>query len=246
MNDIDPQLLDKLQKIMELAVRGGTQGEMEAAMARASEIARKHGIDLAKLPPRPDGRRKPMDITEKSGLRTSTTYEHAYHAWIMATLHDVFGVKILVSRTRLGSHPYIRNIWIIGESSDVLIASTLFPWLENLFPKFYHKALKQGLVPKSFAGQNGYYYGLYKGIVDNNKRAEAAMPAEDRSKWAMVVVDKQALIEKYTAEKHQVTAPKASRKKYDSRSMGQGMQDGVKIKLRQVSNDSTVPARQVS
>ena len=208
------EIIEKLQKIMALATGGATQGEMEAAMGRAKELAMKHGIELASLPAREQNRsRLALDIENNSGLKLSTRYEHPYHTWVLQTLEKAFGLKLILSRGRIGSHP----------------------WLEGLFPKLYGKAVKEGRLPKNFAAANGFYYGLYQGILSNNKRQEDALTGSDKTNWALVVRSKEEQIAETVALAFpELKKAKASHKKYNGQAINHGVLQGSKIKLNQV------------
>jgi predicted DsbA family dithiol-disulfide isomerase len=47
--NVDENVIEKLKKVLNLANRGGTQGEAEAAFRRAKEIAMRYNIDLASI-----------------------------------------------------------------------------------------------------------------------------------------------------------------------------------------------------
>lgn len=232
---MDQLVIEKLQKILSLAHgRGATEGEMQAALARAQEIAIKHGIDLASVPERQEKSRIRIDVGKSSEFRTSTRYEHPYHPWVALVCEACFDVKFLFWRTRVGSHPYIHKMIVIGEPTDVALALEIYRWLEDLFPSLYHKAVKRGEVLKNFAGQNGYYAGLYRGIKLNNEREKDKMAEGDKSKWALVVVSKKDAIEKHVEDNYKIKNPKTSRKSYDAASQRQGINDGKQIKLKQM------------
>lgn len=233
-------IIEKLQKILALTEtgRGATQGEVEAAMARAAEIARKHGIEMASIPKREENRsRVAMEMDTAKELKTSTRYEHPYHNFIAKTLEDVFGVRFIIWKTHLGSHPYITQMHIVGEATDVAIVVALYPWLEKMFPKIFGEGVAAGRFSKkrTFADQNGCYFGLYKGIVERNHREEEKMGNEDRDKWALVVVDKRDTIARHVDENYKFGKAKQSHKKYSQAGYEYGSERGQNINLRQVS-----------
>jgi Protein of unknown function (DUF2786) len=231
------EIIEKLQKIIALANdRGATQGEMEAAMGRAQELALKHGIELATLPAREQNRSKlALDIENNDGLKLSTRYEHPYHTWVLQTLEKCFGLKLILSRGRIGSHPYLHKIWLIGEKTDVAMAIALFPWLEGLFPKLYGKAVKEGRLAKNFGTANGFYYGLYQGILSNNKRQEDALTGTDKTNWALVVRSKtEQIAETVALAFPKLKEAKASHKKYNGSAIDHGVEKGSQIKLGQI------------
>lgn len=244
---MNEEIIEKLQKIMALANgRGATQGEMEAAMARAKEIAMRHGIELASLPAREEGKSRLAEEVKSHnpGLKTSTRYEHPYHNWVLVSLQNVFGVRFLFTRGRIGSHPYLRNMWIVGTEADVALAVALFPWLENLFPKLFLKQARAGVLDKSFAAQNGFYTGLSRGISEANQREEAKLNPEDASKWALVVRSKADAIEelmKSLVPKNKNKKDKKDRKRYDGEAYAAGVQKGGEINLNQLDASKAKP-----
>jgi len=240
-------IIEKLQKILALAsCKGATQGEMEAAMARAKEIAMRHGIELAALPARAESKSKlgeDVKAHKPEGLKTSTRYEHPYHNWVICSLEKGFGVRFLFSRGRIGSHHYLSNMWIVGTETDVALASALFPWLEDLFPKLFWKGVRAGRLDKSFASQNGFYWGLYTGIVEANKREEAKLNTADKSSWAMVVRSKEDAVaacleelfpKKDSGKDKKAQKPKENRKSYDAHAYYAGKAKGAEINLNQL------------
>jgi len=244
---MNEQVIEKLQKILALAnCKGATQGEMEAAMARAKEIAIRHGIELAALPARAESKSKlGVDVKahKPEGLKTSTRYEHPYHNWVMKSLERVFGVRFLFARGRIGCHPYLTNMWIVGTETDVALTTALFPWLEDLFPKLFWKAVRAGTTDKSFACQNGFYMGLCSGIAEANKREEAKLNPEDRSQWALVVRSKEDAVaqclaelfpKKDSDEDTKAQKPKKDRKSYDPDAYYNGKAKGEQINLNQL------------
>lgn len=233
MND---KIIERLQKILALANdRGATQGEMEAAMAKARELAIQHNIDLAALPAREESRSRSLQM-ERQEFRTSTRYEHPYHNWVLKTLEDVFEVRFALVRTRLNGHPYLSRIYCLGEATDVALALALFPWLEELFPKIYGQAVREGRLRKNFADANGCYFGLYRGIQQVNARVDAQVDSAQASSLALVVRDKRAALDQMLAELN--LKKRESRKRFAQEAIHYGHAKGESINLRQVGAQS--------
>jgi len=233
MNTVNDAVIEKLQKILNLAQagRGATQGEMEAAMARAKEIALKHNIELSSVTPNADnGKNKETITIDKHTLRVRSQTQQKYHRWIFAVLKECFGIRVITG----GS-----TIWFVGESVDVLICTQLFPWLEDVFYSTYNKAANAGIVQRNAAGKNGIYSGLYLGLVAANKREEAKLTKEEMGCMALVLVKKEDLIKaKVEEEFPTLRTPKARSLEISGRGQAHGYTKGKSIRLNQTGSGS--------
>lgn len=238
MNTELSPVIEKLQKILALADnQAATEGEVQSALARAKEIAMKHGIDLMTMPCRDDAKSKvTLKVGTYKGLRPSNRYIHPYHNWIMRTLEEVFGVKFLFHTFWAGSHPFYGPIYVLGEETDVQMCFQLFPWLEKLFPKLFRKQRATGRLGNSQREQNGFYYGLFEGICATNRQVEVQV--EDKETWALVVQSKQDLVNQ-ELEKHKIRKKKKQRKQFDAYAMGIGTEEGKEIHLSQLPANAT-------
>lgn len=193
-------ILAKIQKLLNLAdqARGGTQAEMENAMAKATALAREHNIDLATVA---EGEVKTGLQVDSVILKTSTKYERPYHNEILGTLRACFGVKtILHAYWTPQAQRVIMHITMVGEKTDLIIAEYCWKFLEQNFPLCWSNYRKEQGIKDSWTSSRSYWVGLGNGIRENNRRAVEAMPSDQRNKYALVLVDKTALIEAKTAE----------------------------------------------
>jgi len=239
IHTMNKDIVEKLRKILELAVRGATQGEMEAAMARAKALAMRYQIDLTTIGPRKEKNPSASLNIDHAHIQSSTRYVRPYHNWVLRTLEEVFDVRFLVWKRCIGSHLHWTQVFCIGEEADIVIATTLFPWLEKLFPALHYKAVKEGKILKNHAHENGYYLGLHNAIKRTSKREEEKLTTNDRNAFALVVYDKKAAIESKLLELAGGKCAKGrSRKSYDATAEAWGLEDGKGINLNQLGQQT--------
>ncbi len=225
------EVIEKLQKVLNLANGlNATQGEMEAAMGRAKEIALRYNIDLASVELNKDNGKTGAGLkVEKHTLKIRSKHEQKYHRWIYNALQACFGVKVI--RTHGGT------VYFIGATVDVLICSQLFPWLEQVFYQTYWRAKKAGVVVSCAADKNGIYYGLYLGIVEVNSREEEKLTQTEKSCVALVLRRKEDLIKAKVKEEFPfLRKVKQSQFTTNTGAMDHGRQEGRKINLRQTGS----------
>jgi len=225
---VTDEIVERIRKCLALAHgKNATQGEMEVAMAKAKEIAMRYSIDIGTVGVAGKDDNKPSMTTDRGDIKLRSKKPQKYHYWINAALQEIFGIKVV--RTW--------NAFIyIGETVDVAICSELFPWLEDVFYSTYNtRANVTG--KRDAAAKNGTYWGLYRGLVDTNKRAEAALSATDKQSWALVVVNKSALVEQRMKEEFPSLKEgrKSSLRKVDHSAYEAGYEKGKSINLRQTS-----------
>lgn len=226
------EIIEKLKKILALANdKGAPQGEVEAALAKAKEIAMRHAIDLAGIDLNGKDEGAPGMETDRADIAFRSKKPQKYHRWILLVLNHVFGIETVTT----WSGPLGQHYVFIGEPTDVAISQLLFPWLEDVFYKTYTQAKKLGLAVPNAASKNAVYIGLARGIIEANERAEAALSPDDKSKWALVVVNKEALVQKRMHEEfpNLRTAKAARPLSINGQALQYGRDEGRKINLRQ-------------
>lgn len=229
MNTQNEAVIEKLRKVLNLANGlNATQGEMEAAMARAKEIALRHNIDLARIELNKDNGKGTADLKiEKHTLKIRSKHEQKYHRWIYAVFQECFDIKVI--RTSWGG-----TVYFIGETVDVMICTELFPWLENVFYRTYLKAKKEGRAMPCAADKNGVYWGLYRGIVEVNKREEQKLNKEEATCMALIVRRKEDLVQaKVEEEFPELEKARKSKLTTNAAAMSFGYNEGKKIRLNQ-------------
>lgn len=238
---VNEKVLEKLRKILVLAGnKAATAGEVEAAMARAKEIAMQNNIDLAGID-LTDPNAKPganIQMANDDGLQLGVAFWRKYHVWVCHVVQKVFGVRIITNRYKQGSRERCNKIWIIGEVTDVAVAKVMFSWLEELYPKSYRQAVNSFAIPEdNAAAQHGYYRGLTTGILEMNvkkeKEAEAQVGAQ---KWGLIVRNKETAVEAKVAECFPHLEHKQSKAvRVDHEAAAHGYMKGRQINLNQVS-----------
>ena len=93
----------------------------------------------------------------------------------------------------------IDSITLIGEAVDIAIAKEIFVWLQDLFPSLYKRAIKSGMLRDCAASRNGFWGGLWQGILEANKRQEASVKQAEAQTYALVLRSKEDAIEVSTA-----------------------------------------------
>jgi hypothetical protein len=225
--------IEKLKKILALAnCKSATQGEIEAAMARAREIAARHGIEIATI-----------NFNEGKAAVSSvgseyTKYEkhlQPYHLPLLSAIMAVFDVTILRHQFYRHNRRVFSGLTIVGEETDVAMAKEILPWLENMFSRSYARAIREGRFSKSWATANSYYAGLRDGIILANKRQDETLKGQDAQTWAMVVRSKQDLIAKKIEDMYGKLRNERSLKKgSEGTAYSYGREKGSNINLRQV------------
>lgn len=227
-------LLEKLKKILRLAnCQSATPGEAEAAMARASELARKHNIDLAMVnfQSDPTGSKLEMSVDrQQCGIRSKRF--QMYHQNIWHVFQQLFGVEIISFRS---GRDYI---YFVGTSADIAVCQTLLPWLEDVFCSTYNQATSAGRLDRNRINQRSVYYGLQHGIVKANRLAEErqkqTMSDQEKNCFALVLRKKEEVI----AEKMKEFFPdlkyrKSKQVDVDERAYNHGLTKGSQIRLDQ-------------
>lgn len=194
MSNVSSDLLEKLSALLRKTTENGcTPQEAEAAMAAAQRIAAKNNVDLANLQDSADAVGQGGAIkVEKSGLdseRCKTRRPH--HRPIAFILMECFDVKFVWH----GNGP---RCTIVGEKTDVALASYCWTWLDGYFPKLYLAYLKERGIARTPLDTNNlrasFYTGVGEGIRRNNRRIRDEAKAEGGNRYALVLVQKDALV----------------------------------------------------
>jgi len=240
---VSDEIVERIRKCLALANGlNATPGEIETALMKAKKIAMRYSIDLSSIGVDEEEKATgDLEVTQDKELKTRSKFRQPYHDWILTTLRAVFGVRpITVGHNTYNGFLVIRFI-LVGAGVDVAIAKEVFFFLEKFFPKTLNRAIKEGKLRECAAHINGYYNGLYKGIVEANRREEAALPPEDSSKWALVVRNKSDAIDLFIRGNHpNLKTPKYRAREYSDRAASLGYQEGRKINLHQIKSASNL------
>jgi hypothetical protein len=232
------EIIEKIRKCLALANgRNSTQGEMEAAMGRAKEIAMRHGIELGSLKMEDGLSKKTVDIVNDGTTTTKTKFRQPYHRWICSALENIFGVRTIHVVTRSSAGVRILKLHIIGDPMDVEICKVLFPWLEKAFPAIFWNAVRMGHLGNCAAHANGCYQGIALGLRITNEREEEKLSSEDKNTWAMVVRNKSNAVQNKVSLDFPKLESKRARVRQSSEQARQyGRKKGEQINLRQMGN----------
>lgn len=232
---MNQDVVEKIKKCLALAEgRNATPAEMEVAMAKAMEIAVRHNIDLADIDTSMDTKSAmALEIETDETLKTSSKYEQPHHKFVWALLQDIFGVTVIRTKSSTYNGVIVHKITIIGEATDVAISKLVYVWLEAAFPRTMSKAVAAGKLRYCAADMNGCYMGLRNGIILANGLAKQNLEEDDKNKYALVVRNKEELIQEKVAEAFpKLKSPKARKISYHHDAFEHGRAEGMKIKLR--------------
>lgn len=148
------QVIEKIKKLLRMK-RGGTQGEIENALAMAAELARKHGINLDSVDPdavadQPIGH---IDATTAARI----TWECKYAALVC---QQFFSVTALLRDEFAGGRRW-RNfkITLIGTAHDTQVALYVYHFLTRHFRRCWNHRANRRLRDRQ-----AFLYGMYHGL----------------------------------------------------------------------------------
>lgn len=231
--------IEKIRKLLTLgtAGRGGTQAEMETAMKKAMEIALEHGIDLASVG---DGEVKAgaIDVNHLVIRFPGRKQYLPMHEQILNVIQACFGVRTITHVYRSGGHKLIVSMTIVGEQTDIEIAQFVWNYLEGMFKSCWKGyAAGRGISSSAWVVSQSYYMGLRVGVIEVNRQVVAALSKAHADRYAVVLVNKEALVEKKMNELFpNLKNNKATKKKYDGAAYQSGVEKGKTIKLNSALN----------
>lgn len=233
-NNISSDLLDKLRKILALC-DSNMEGERDAALLKAQELAIKYSIDLAAIEPFREEKQEPItkDAIE-AGRRLPVTQR--FVSWILA---NHFSVRVIYSGGRYGG----RRLVLVGDKTDIEFAKFVNSFLNNEFMTRWRTYKIANNAPTS--SRNSFIYGAYNGLnaklSESRKKNEtesfAALPADKRGEaqtsYALTVVSKKERIEKAVNEffPRLGTAARSSAGRHCSNAFDSGIQAGRQINI---------------
>jgi hypothetical protein len=223
---MNADIFEKLKKILALAERGGTQAEMEAAMAKAQEMAARHNIELGEvMAQRSDDEKAEVIETDRVDMRFRAGKKSIEHTYIVQVLITCFDVRAV----------YLHNgsICFIGEKTDVRLAQFCFKFLEAQFSKLMRKYIAsiKGKAYGTASQQHSFYTGLATGISINNRRIREEAVATNDS-MALVIMKKEEMVKAREAKEFKDLRPvKEPDYSLDEDALLNGAKVGKTIKL---------------
>ena len=245
MNDA---IISKLQKILARAdtSRGATQAEAEAAMAKAQQLAIEHDIDLASI----SLETGKIEIeTDRAELDGGTATQRPHHRPIAQVLMHCFDVKVLWHGV---GNRWLAKATIIGEKTDVVIATYCWKYLCGVYPELFRKfSADHGsdlarwdrdtnyhfTTATEGKQRTSFYEGLTMGIIKANQRQRAQAKADQvsGSQYSLVLVQKEDAVAARCAQEFPKAGTIRRREKsidtYDQSAISAGYRAGLEIKL---------------
>lgn len=245
---IDQKVMEKLRKILTLAGdRAATQGEIEAAMAKAKDLAIQYNINLSDVSMEDPNAKRGFDVVNDDTFKPNTEYERVWHAWIFHVVKEVFDVRTIISKYRNGAgHSCIGRVWFVGEATDVEIAKVIFRWLEDLYPRSCRSWCNATGTKFNRAVMHGYFRGLTMGILEVNRKKEDATKSSNNA-YAIVLRDKKKAVET-AMEKYHPTAKQAKSRSIhvNTSAISAGYAKGHQINLNQMPSGASTNRPQIS
>lgn len=154
------EVIEKLRKLLRLATdKAATQGEAEAAMQKAQELALRYKIELAGIE---HGERPAEEYQQETQIRRKT-FQAKYVEWIV---RKHFNIQMVY-----GSGG---ELFVIGKTTDIAFARWVMEFLEGEFPRLWTAYQRQ-----TECGQGArvnYFFGVYQGLdaklTENKQRVE--------------------------------------------------------------------------
>jgi hypothetical protein len=236
---IDSKIVERLQALLNKTTENGcTEAEAQTAMEAAQRIAIKHNLDLAQvLSSSKDDKSGGLETDRVDLQDAKCSKRRPHHDPIASVLMAVFDVQFIW----VGGYnnPYGLKVCIIGEKTDVALATYCWQWLCELFPKLYKDFTKsEGLTPQESHNdirRKSFFMGLAMGMKESNRRQRCEVQkGADGESFALVLVKKEEIVNARAAQEFprlkQVDMGKRERK-FDHHALGRGVQKGREIHL---------------
>lgn len=239
---INDAIIEKIRKCLALGNHASaSQGEAQAALARAREIAMKHDIDLASIELEdPKAAPAVTEVKQDESQNIRSKFIQPYHKYVFSLLRKCFGVHVIQCRRPEYNGTVMVRLTFIGTPTDIAVAKEIMPFLESVFPKIFNRAVREGRLSERRADLNGCYEGIYYGILQENRRQEDALTPQQGQTWAVVVRHKEDAIEQFLKEQFPHLKEIKNREKQTSRhARNLGYEAGRKIKLGQLPSPSS-------
>ena len=170
-------IIEKIKKLLRMK-RGGTQGEVENALALAAELARKHGIDLGSV--NPDEESGPQHITHvEEVLKLKLPLEAKFAA---AILVNFFNVQICFKNGLCRwwvKKPY--RVVFVGTAWECEVARYVFVFLQRHFRRSWQQRANRRLKNRE-AYLHGMFLGLAAKLEAQQPKGEGLILATDARK----------------------------------------------------------------
>lgn len=235
MNDA---LITKLQKLLALAGNNPSQGEAEAAMAKAQALALENGIDLAMIGNAEDDSNKVVMEGMSFGQRLPTV-----NTYVTSILAEFFNVKLLFT----GNRELGRGLIFIGKRDDIHTAKYIYRWLADTMVRCWH-TYYHTISGVKLAQKQSYLYGFYHGLqlkLKANKQTvfDSKLTNDDsRQKYALACVNLEQRMTDFINAKFGDSVKKQQKKTIDvdPSSYSKGVNDGSNCNIAKGELSGTV------
>ncbi len=225
-------IIDKIEKLMNLASKAGTEGEAKAAFAAASKLMTKYGIEQHRITGRDNVAMNKASKEQEMQTRVDLKVEiHAterpYHLYVRQIIRHCYKVAIIAIKYPHRSPDY----YMVGARQDCVFAAYAFDTLSKIFLKHVGQFLKNNSLPRTPKYFNGYWDGLRIGFMQAWDEAQRAEIREQKAEsYAIVLVDKEKALTTTLNMMKDIQFKKA-RRNTDVDAKLQGIRDGRNIKI---------------
>lgn len=154
------EIIEKLRKLLRLATdKAATQGEAEAAMQKAQELALRYKVELAGL----EHAERPAEEYTEDRQQRRKTFQAKYVEWIV---RKHFNVSMVYGAGG--------QLFVIGKRTDIEFAKWVTEFLEGEFPRLWQSYQRETRCNQG--ARVNYFYGVYTGLdaklTENKQRVE--------------------------------------------------------------------------
>jgi hypothetical protein len=162
------EVIDKIKKLLRMK-RGGTPGEIEAALNIARELAAKYGVDLDAVNPDDEQEQRTRPLGHEEAIMAARIQWECKYAALIA--QKFFNVSMLLRQVPLDRWPgYRYAITLIGTEWDRQIALYVFKFLCGHFRREW--TTRRGRC----RNRQAFMYGMFVGLsqkLEEQRRADA-------------------------------------------------------------------------
>lgn len=167
---MNSEVVEKIKKLLALAT-SPNEHEARLAAEKAADLLLRHNLKTQDL-------RDAWDYQKKAALDRSRPAEHT--KWVVSIVKKHFFVEV-VNCPYWYDAPRVR-LWLVGEDTNVQVATYVFIFLHRTFPELWRQFHKINRRSKA----RNYYRGLHAGLSD---QLNARRKAVERDSGVLLVTD---------------------------------------------------------
>lgn len=181
---MDSNTLEKIKKLLNLATKNTNAAEMEAAMAKAIEIATLHGIDLAKIQIGSAEKKKKEYSNDTMYFGSRMPIVHDY---VSSIVREFFNTKIV----SCGNRKLGRFLYFVGTKEDIEMSKFVYSFLSNKMMDLWHGYHAQ--TSCAVRAREPYFMGVYGGLhnkLENQRKqteSESNMDSGTANQYAIMI-----------------------------------------------------------